>query len=437
MSVERRNYLLGVLAILAAGGLLGFLYGRIELGMLIAAMGIVFFQLRQLFLFDTALRKGDFSGRRPGGRLWSRAYLKLEKLANRGLKHKRRYRRLVKEVRKSTRAMPDGAIILDQNCRIVLCNPAAQDLVGFDSRMDRGQRVDNILRSPDFVAYLEAENPEEGIEIPSPLREGDWLYCRIVPYGEKERLLLIRDVTERVRLNKMRRDFVANASHELRSPLTVISGYLDALAVDPEVPEDWRRPLGQMRLQTARMNSIVAELIELSRLETAGAAPTDTEVDVPSIVNAVINRLSGDAGVPEITVSIETNATLIGRDSDLETILNNLLTNAIRHTPEDGRIVVSWALDNEHGVLGVADTGEGIAENHLPRLTERFFRVDRGRSRADGGVGLGLAIVKYALNRHEAELDVISTVGEGSTFSCRFPPERVRVPRQLSAAGTV
>ncbi len=435
MSVEFRRYLGWLLLILAVGAVLGVVYGRWELGLLIGAVIVITVQVRHLFQFDRALRTGDYSTRRPGSEIWSRAFATLEKIKLRGQKHKRRYRRLLKEVRKSTRAMPDGAIILDGNSRIVICNPAAQELVGFDTRKDRGQRVDNILRDPRFVAYLKSESASEGIEIQSPLRDGDWIYCRIVPYGENQRLLLMRDVTERVRLNKMRRDFVANASHELRSPLTVIGGYLDALAGDPDVPEEWARPVSQMQIQTTRMTSIVSELIELSRLETAGSAPEDV-IGIASILASVTRGFDELSDTPMFELRLDSDTELRGSASDFESVVTNLVSNAVRHTPPDGKITVRWCDDGDTALLSVADTGEGIAEEHIPRLTERFFRVDKGRSRADGGIGLGLAIVKYALTRHDAELEITSTVGMGSTFTCRFPAERLLRPA-LSAAGAV
>ena len=436
MSVELRRYVGWLLLVLAGATVLGALYGRWEQGLLAGAVLVILIQVRHLFQFDRALRTGDYSTHRPGSEIWSRAFVSLEKLKIRGQKHKRRYRRLLKEVRKSTRAMPDGAIILDGNSRIVICNPAAQKLVGFDSRKDRGQRVDNILRDPRFVAYLEDDQPGEGIEIQSPLRDGDWIYCRIVPYGENQRLLLMRDVTERVRLNKMRRDFVANASHELRSPLTVIGGYLDALAGDPEIPDDWSRPVAQMQAQATRMTSIVSELIELSRLETAGSAPDDV-VGVGPILTSVTRGYAELSDTPTVELDVQSQADLRGSASDFESVVTNLVSNAVRHTPSDGKIVVTWSDDGDSALLSVSDTGEGIASEHIPRLTERFFRVDKGRARADGGIGLGLAIVKYALTRHDAELEIMSSVGMGSTFTCRFPADRLLRPAELSAAGVV
>lgn len=436
MTGARRNYLLRLAGVLIAGALLGAVYGRADLGLLAAALVCLIWQIRQMLTFEAALRSGDFDEVRYGGGFWAQAFSQYNKLKNRGTKHKRRYRRLLREVKDSTNAMPDGGIILDDDGQIVLCNAAAQKLVGFDPRRDRGQQVVNLLRDPKFVAYLNSEDTDEPIEIQSPVREEDWLYCHIVPYGEKQRLLLIRDITERRRLTRMRRDFVANASHELRSPLTVISGYLDALATDPEAPDEWHRPLSQMRSQTERMRNIVAELIELSRLETAGSAPIDGDVDVAGAVNRSLRAYDERKQTPELLAECDDNLRIRGSSNDIESVVANLVSNAVRHTPADGQVVVRWRATERGAELSVSDTGEGIAEQFLPRLTERFFRVDRGRARSEGGIGLGLAIVKYALGRHEADLQVDSEPGVGSTFRCQFPATRVFDTRTLRAAET-
>lgn len=434
MADARRKVLLGLVLVLCAGTLLGWIFGRPVIGLLLAALCALAWQVRQMFIFDRAIRTGDLAAVRQGSPIWSQAVARIEKLRLRSQKHKKRYRRLLKEVRNSTNAMPDGAIILDDSFEIVMCNTAAQSLVGFDSRMDRGQRVNNILRDPAFGAYLTGGRYDDGIEIASPIRDGEWLYCRLVPYGQAQQLLLIRDVTDRVRLNKMRRDFVANASHELRSPLTVIGGYLDALATDSSVPDEWARPLSQMQLQTSRMTNVVSELIELSRLETAGAAPEDGDVDVPALIGTACRSFEDRADVPRIAAKLATDVHLRGSPTDIDSVISNLLSNAVRHTAPAGAVTVVWQRDGQDALLSVTDTGEGIAEEFIPRLTERFFRVDKGRSRADGGVGLGLAIVKYALSRHDADLAIESKVGEGSTFACRFPPHRLlERPDELTA----
>ena len=436
MPQASRKLLVGLTLLLALCALLGALFGQALAGLAVGAVLALAHQVRLLVAFDRALSTSSFEDVRYGGSFWTDVYSRLRKLSTRGSKHKRRYRRLLREVRSSTNAMPDGAIILDDRNEIVLCNTAAQDLVGVKPRVDRGQRVDNILRDPTFMDYLRAGAFEEPIEVPSPLYDGHWLHLQIVPYGERQRLLVIRDITERVRLNKMRRDFVANASHELRSPLTVINGYLDTFSRDPDAPADWQRPLAQMQDQGARMRQIIEELIELSRLETAGSAPDDTPIDVARILERARNRYAEEGSSPEIILFCDPNLQLRGSETDIESVVTNLLSNAVRHTSEDGRIVIRWELAKSGAMLRFSDDGEGIPADYIPRLTERFFRVDRGRARAEGGIGLGLAIVKYALGRHEAELEIESTVGEGSIFTCRFPDNRVISSKEFVAAAS-
>ncbi len=256
--------------------------------------------------------------------------------------------------------------------------------------------------------------------------------CRIVPYGADQLLLLIRDVTERRRMTTMRREFVANASHELRSPLTVISGYLDTLTSGEDVPEDWQQPLSRMQQQTARMNKIVAELLELSRLEGTGAAPEDEIVDVPGLLAAARKTFVGEKDLPHIEIDAQSQAKLRGSSAEIESVIHNLLSNAIRHTPSDGTITLSWTSDENGAHLAVIDSGIGIDPEHIPRLTERFYRVDQGRDRSDGGVGLGLAIVKHVLERHSASLDITSERHKGSTFCCHFPLDRLVMPDAVS-----
>jgi two-component system phosphate regulon sensor histidine kinase PhoR len=321
--------------------------------------------------------------------------------------------------------MPDGAIILNNDFEIVTSNAAAKKLAGFRPKQDRGQRVDNIIRDPEFSAYLESEDLRNPVQIRSPLREDDWLACRIVPYGAEQQLLLLQDVTERRRLTTLRREFIANASHELRSPLTVVSGYLDTLVTDEDTPESWELPLQQMQIQTNRMNQIVGELLELSRLESAGAAPMDEFIDVVGLMSAVRKSVQGQVSAPEVVIQADSMSQLRGSAAEIETVILNLVSNAIRHTPQDGKVTISWSSDSKGAILSVKDTGIGIEAEHIPRLTERFFRVDTGRSRDQGGVGLGLAIVKHALERHGATLKIESKPGEGSEFACRFPIERL------------
>jgi two-component system phosphate regulon sensor histidine kinase PhoR len=374
-------------------------------------------QVRQLLFFNRALHTGDFDTFRYGEGIWQQMFSRFSYEHDRGSRYKKLHRDVLKEIRKSTNAMPDGAVILDDANEIVICNRAAKTLAGLKRKKDRGQRVDNILRDPHLTRLLEESDASLSVDIPSPVRDGDWLNCRIVPYGVDQKLLLLRDVTDRIVLNKMRRDFVANAE-------------------DEELVTTWAQPVRQMQDQAKRMNRIVAELLELSRLEGSGRASTEEIVDVCGLLSSARKSYVGQAGLPEIELETESAAQLRGNAGQIESVITNLLSNAVRHTPADGRIVLAWHSDPNGADLIVTDTGEGIAEEYIPRLTERFFRVDRGRARQDGGVGLGLAIVKHVLGRHDAELAVSSKQGKGSEFRCHFSAERVVVEPPIPLAGS-
>ena len=425
MSDVARRFLIGILLFLAAGAIVGAFYGEVVIGLMIAALLALLWQVRQLLSFDRALRTGNFDDFRYGEGIWEQLFSRFRYQDEKATRRKKEYRQLLKEIRKSTNAMPDGAVVLNADNEIVTCNRAAKELAGLKRKKDRGQRVDNILRDPELVRLLHSNDQSSRVEIPSPVADGNWLNCRVVPYGADQKLLMLRDVTERIRLSKMRRDFVANASHELRSPLTVISGYLDALSDDEQIPADWAKPVSQMQGQARRMRHILGELLELSRLESAGRSESDLAVDVVDLLNKAKEAFEGHARIASIMVHADSSAKLTSNPAEIETVIVNLLSNAVRFTPEDGEITLSWRTDIGGGDLIVSDTGEGIDSEFIPRLTERFFRIDKGRSREAGGTGLGLAIVKHVLARYDAEMIITSSVGEGSEFRCHFPAERI------------
>jgi two-component system, OmpR family, phosphate regulon sensor histidine kinase PhoR len=425
MSESARKFVVNSVLFLAAGTLIGWLYGHPIWGLLVAALLALGWQIRQLLSFEQALRTGNFDNFRLGESLWAQIFSRFRFEHERAARRKASYRRLLREVRKSTDAMPDGAVILDANNEIISCNRAVGELVGLKRKKDKGQRIDNILRDPELVSLVNERDFDRSVEIQSPVKDGDWLNCRVVPYGADQKLLIIRDVTERMRLAKMRRDFVANASHELRSPLTVISGYVDSLAEDDELPSHWVKPVQQMRSQSQRMKQILRELMELSRLESSGSAASDQQINVAQLLSEVKSTFDGQTDAATIVIESESDLQLIGNHAEIESVVVNLISNALRHTPAEGRIRLAWQSNDDGASLSVEDTGVGIQPEHLPHLTERFFRVDRGRSRDAGGVGLGLAIVKHALTRHDARLEITSTPGEGSQFRCVFPANRV------------
>jgi two-component system phosphate regulon sensor histidine kinase PhoR len=290
-----------------------------------------------------------------------------------------------------------------------------------------GLRIDTLLRQPDAQRYFAAADYREPLILQLSPASDTWFAIQVVSYGETRQLLLLREVSAQRRLDAMRRDFVANASHELRSPLTVIAGYLENLDTDAQLPADLAEPVREMRRQSDRMRALLDDLLELSRLEAQESAPSDAVVDVAALVKG----LAQDAQAlypkgPKLEVEVDAVLNLRGDAAQLHSAFRNLVENAMKYTPLSGRVVLSWQREASGARFAVADNGPGIAAQHLPRLTERFYRVDAGRARAAGGTGLGLAIVKHILLRHAARLGIESVEGRGSTFSCHFPAARLQ-----------
>ncbi len=418
------SQLIALAAWLGAAILLGVWFGGTGWWLAGALAFYVAHTLRNLALLDRVL---DGHKRVPlfvTRGLWAEIFARVDKIRAKARNRKKKYHRLLREVRESTGALSDGGIILNSEHEILWFNPAATRLVGLDPTIDIGNRLDNLLRHPDFAAYLAAPTGE-GITIPSPKEEGGWLTVQIIPYGQDQRLAIVRDITRQMQLERTRRDFVANASHELRSPLTVISGYLDTLGDDEEMPQGWRAPVGEMRRQADRMTQILGDLIELTRLESAEREAPHEFVDVGGLLKLIAKEFQAAGAGPAVELKLATDIALVGSESELHSIFYNLVNNAVRFTPPTGRVRIEWRAEGDDAVFEVVDTGIGIAPEQIPRITERFYRVDPGRSRAMGGTGLGLAIVKHALQRHEGTLNIQSREGEGSTFSCRFPAARL------------
>jgi two-component system phosphate regulon sensor histidine kinase PhoR len=413
-----------IAAWLVAGSVLGAWLGHLPWWLFAALALYVAQTLRKIYLLDSVLAGARRVPAFERG-LWAEIFARVAKLKARSRNRKKKYQRLLREVRESTGALGDAGIILNADYEIVWFNPAATRLLGLDPARDVGHRIDNLLRHPSFVEYL-AHPTEPTVTVPSPVDETGALSVQLIPYGREQRLAIIRDVSHEVKLERTRRDFVANASHELRSPLTVISGYLETLSDDPELPESWREPIDEMLRQADRMTQILRDLIELTRLESAEGSAGRDFIDVAEMLKSIVAELKqGRREGPAVTLHLESDAALLGNETELHSIFYNLINNAIRFTPAGGRVDVRWQADEGGASFAVADTGIGIPEEQLPRITERFYRVDPGRSRATGGTGLGLAIVKHAVQRHNGVLHIESREGEGSTFSCRFSPERV------------
>lgn len=350
------------------------------------------------------------------------------------LHHKKRKKKLSKYLQRfqeSTAALPDAVVILGENGVIEWANENAEKYLGVHWPRDAGQRLSNLIRHPSLLKYMrEAESSRQrrGLELALQRNPELWLELRIVPYGKKQQLLLARDITKIRQADIMRKDFIANASHELRTPLTVISGYLEAFEDEAEGSmRAWRGQLQHMRGQTDRMRRLIEDLLVLSVLESDPEPVKVETIRVAELLEAVTEEARTVGGLMKHRIVIEADPDfqLRANRGEIYSAFSNLVVNAVQHTPEHGLIRLRWRADDGGACLEVIDTGEGIAPEHLPRLTERFYRVDKGRSRDKGGTGLGLAIVKHVLRRHDTELEIESEPGQGSTFRCRFPKSAI------------
>ncbi|HEY5762244.1 MAG TPA: phosphate regulon sensor histidine kinase PhoR [Rhodocyclaceae bacterium] len=326
--------------------------------------------------------------------------------------------------REAMAALPDGIVLVNGLSQIVWCNSAAEQHMGINREKDKGRVITHLVRMPGFAEYLQLNDRAEPFSFTSVGDRNVVLGLEVVPVGNGQQLLVSFDVSEIRQAEAMRRDFVANVSHELRTPLTVIHGFLEHLAGDALPEADRRQFVGLMQDQSARMLTLVDDLLTLSRLESERLPRREELIDMDALVARLVDEaklLSN--GRHEISAQIAP-VDLRGDPDELRSAFANLLSNAVRYTPEGGKISVEWEDSLGGPTFSVADTGIGIAAEALPRLTERFFRVDKGRSRETGGTGLGLAIVKHVLIRHQADLRILSTPGEGSIFAARMPVER-------------
>ncbi|SEO85979.1 phosphate regulon sensor histidine kinase PhoR [Nitrosovibrio sp. Nv6] len=392
----------------------------------VALLLLVIHHWRQLTILDKWLQTGESAFPDSSGK-WGDVFARLSRLMRDQRQSHQHISSALERLRRATSAMPEGVVIMDEMDRIEWCNPVAQKHLGIDSHLDAGQHITNLVRQTQFAKYMAAQDYTEPLIIRQPRHQGLTLSLQFVPYGDKQKLLLSRDVTRFERIQTMRRDFVANVSHELRTPLTVIGGFLETLSdEDHSDPETRKWALTLMTDQTRRMQSLVEDLLMLSRLEDTENLVRDENVDVPEMLRQLYDEAQSlSAGRHRIILNIDTGAKLQGNADELRSAFSNLISNAIRYTVSGGDITLNWAIRDGEGVFSVQDTGIGIEPEHIPRLTERFYRVDRGRSRETGGTGLGLAIVKHVLTCHQARLEIDSELGKGSRFSAWFPSSRL------------
>lgn len=354
---------------------------------------------------------------------WGSCYSAIHQLRKNEHRAKDSLLSIIERARASISALDEGVALIDKDGNLEWWNPSAQKLLGLRAR-DMGQPLINILRAPAFIRYFQHGPFEDGLRLPSHRYPGRHLQFEITLFGDNDKILIVYDITQLHNLEQVRKDFVANVSHELRTPLTVLSGYLETMLDQADaVGPRWQKALTQMAGQATRMKNLVNDLLLLSRLENQGLSTALHPVDVPRLLRQIHHDALVLAEPKQQTVHLELEEQLFlnGAQENLRSALSNLVTNAIKYTPAGGQIEMRWHETEQGAQFTVRDTGIGIAAEHLPRLTERFYRVDAGRSTHTGGTGLGLAIVKHVLMQHGGTLQIQSTPGVGSTFTCDFP----------------
>ena len=406
-----------------------------EVGAEVMALGTVaFFFLRQLWLVLRLIHWAACPLGTPtpsASGAWGAAFEALHKRGRLASAEREQATEELARFRRAAEALPDGVIILDGYRAIEWMNLQAEACLGLKASVDTGSRITHLLREPEFLAYLDSpDHRGVPLELHTQRNPGRSLQIQAAPFAAGRTLLLVRDITQLQKLATMRRDFVANVSHELKTPLTVTLGFVETAmdALDDTPPQEIAQYLQTAAEQARRMQQLIDDLLTLSSLETDSPPPLEDPIDVADLLNDIGKEVAAlSSGRHDIVLENQGPRILLGSVRELRSAFANLAGNAVRYSPDGGRIVLRWSGEGSGGGrFSVHDSGIGIALQHLPRLTERFYRVDRGRSREAGGTGLGLAIVKHVLERHQAVLQVESEPGQGSVFSVVFPAHRVQ-----------
>lgn len=390
--------------------------------------------LRKLMLW---LKKPEPSALPDGSGIWEDAFADMYQELRRHNRSEIQLTSALERLQQAAGALPDGVVVLNSTDQIEWCNRTAERQLGLSVEQDGGQPIGYLVRQTEFANYLESYNYAEPLKLKTSRNPGVLLELQLVPFGENQKLLICRDITHIEKVESMRRDFIANVSHELRTPLTVVAGFLETLKdIDGAVPENLRHYFDLMEEQAGRMRRLVEDLLTLSQLESSHGLAQEMDIDMSALLETLLNEAHGlSAGRHTIKITqADPTLHLHGSLEELRSAFGNLISNAIRYTPQGGNIYVKLELRNGEAIFSVQDTGIGIDPQHIPRLTERFYRVDRSRSRETGGTGLGLSIVKHILTRHQGKLEIQSQPGQGSTFSAALPAARVRRRQPALAA---
>ncbi|MBP0116925.1 MAG: phosphate regulon sensor histidine kinase PhoR [Candidatus Nitrotoga sp.] len=430
-----RRALLYPFVLLLISWLLWETVGSLFASLFLSALLLVYaaLHLRQLAALDYWLDDLNEHIAPDGAGLWGEIFARLNKMIRRHRKERAQRIAALQHMEQAISALPEGVTILDEAYRIEWCNLLAEQHFGLDCSRDIGQQITYLARQPELIQYIALREFAEPLILRGASQAGLILSIKLIVYGGNKLLLISRDVTQLERIEVMRRDFVANVSHELRTPLTVVGGFIETLGDMPNLENDMaRKAIQLMGEQTQRMGRLVADLLTLSKLEDTLNAPQEDVVDVPALLRMLCQEgesLSAKRHVLRLEMMSE--HALLGSAEELRSAFSNLISNAICYTPQGGTIVVGWHEQGDQFVFSVQDSGIGIAPQHIPRLTERFYRVDHSRSRKTGGTGLGLAIVKHIAGRHHARLEIVSEEGAGSTFKMVFSADR-RLPLATS-----
>ena len=431
-----RKTILSWLAGLAACVVIGLIIGQLLGVLLLYVLGSLYWQLYQLYQFHSWLRYSGKAAPPETSGIWGEVFDSVYRLQKKQRKSKRKMRQALNRIENSTTALKEGVIMADNEGNLEWWNNSAAHFLGLMRPVDRGQAITNIVRNPDFYRYFTQKRFGEPLTIKSPAKEGVYLEVQTTLYDKNDHLIFVRDVTRLHLLEQMRKDFVANASHELKTPLTVIKGYLETLEMFADsLPKSMQKGIVNMSEQSERMEQLIEDLLLLSRLESDEKREENQWHKVSDLFESIqkaIAPILTDKHI--VTAHIPDNSRLYGSYKELYSAFSNLIVNAVKYSPDGGNIDVSWESSDLNGVFSVKDSGLGIDPRYIPRLTERFFRVDKGRGSKTGGTGLGLAIVKHVLLHHDAKLQIRSQPGFGSTFSCHFPANRTRsedIPESL------
>jgi len=404
--------------------ILGAIFGYLPWFLFAAVTGLLIWHFWNLLRLSWWLWVDKSMTPPPGTGSWEPLLYGLHQMQMRNKKRRRELGNLIKRFRSGAESLPDAVILTTEEGAIFWCNGLAQQMLGLRWPDDNGQNILNLLRYPEFTKYI--RNQEFGRPLHLVLNNGRHLEIRVMPYSEQQLLMVARDVTQMHQLEGARRNFFANVSHELRTPLTVLQGYLEMMQEQTLEGAPREKALHTMREQTSRMEGLVRQLLTLSKIEAAPTLPPNETIDVPMMLR-VVEREAQTLSQQKHTFTFDVDNTLkvLGNEEQLRSAISNLVYNAVNHTPAGTHVIVRWQHVPQGAEFSVEDNGPGIAAEHIPRLTERFYRVDKARSRQTGGSGLGLAIVKHAVNHHESRLDIVSEPGKGTRFSFVLPERLV------------